>query len=97
MKARRANRIVTVATALLLLTGCPAKRPVRTSPPAVIRSQMPPQTADLMTMKHCVIVRQETAVNVVTCACEPVTTVIDKNTGQRTVLCKKMKLEAPSK
>jgi hypothetical protein len=96
MRVRRANRIVVIVTTLLL-TGCAAKHPVQSSPPVVIRSQIPPQTADLMTIKHCVIVQQDTAVNVVTCVCEPVTTVIDKNTRQRTVLCKKMKLEDPRK
>ena len=88
----RANRIVAMV-ATLLLTGCAAKHVAHNSPPPVMRSQVPPQTAELMTMKHCVVVQQDAAVNVVTCVCEPMTTVIDKNTLQRTVVCKKMKLQ----
>lgn len=85
---------------LLYLVGCTAKHPSNAptppAPPPPVRSQMPPTTSDLMLVKHCVITQQENA-NTVSCACEPVTTIVDKDGGRRTLVCKKMKPEAPPK
>ncbi|MGA9980435.1 MAG: hypothetical protein WBQ08_17580 [Candidatus Sulfotelmatobacter sp.] len=77
----------------LILGGCGPKKPVPASPtppPAPIRSQAPPDTAE--TIEHCVVVKQENA-NTVTCSCLAVSTRIDSKTGHTTLVCKKMKEE----
>jgi len=77
----------------LLPAGCAAKKqPVAATPPppAPIRSQLPPPTAEVI--EHCVVVKQENA-NTVTCSCVPSTTVIDSKTGHTKLICKKMKEE----
>jgi hypothetical protein len=76
---------------LLCLVGCSAKKtPVAAAPPAPpapLRSQMPPPSAEVI--EHCVVTRQENA-NTVSCRCEPVTTRIDSKTGHTVIVCKKM-------
>ena len=82
---------------LLCLVGCSAKKkPVAAAPPpspppaaapALVRSQMPPPTAEVI--EHCVVTKQENA-NTVSCRCEPVTTRIDSKTGHTVIVCKKM-------
>ena len=56
-------------------------------PPAPVRSQMPPPTAEVI--EHCVVTKQENA-NTVSCRCVPVTTRIDSKTGHTVIVCKKM-------
>jgi hypothetical protein len=73
----------------LLLAGCAAKK-TPLAPPAPIRSQQPPPTAELI--QHCVVTAQENA-NTVTCSCVPAKTVIDSKTGHTTLVCKAMKEE----
>jgi hypothetical protein len=82
---------------VLLLAGCSAKKPPAPAPtpppppPAPLKplkSQMPPPSAELI--EHCVVVKEENA-NTVTCACVPVTTKIDSQTGKKEIVCKKMK------
>ncbi len=79
---------------LLFLVGCAAKKkpvaPAQPPPPAPIRSQMPPPSAEVI--EHCVVTKQENA-NTVSCRCEPVTTRIDSKTGHTVIVCKKMPLE----
>jgi hypothetical protein len=78
----------------LLLSGCAAKKHPVAAPPAPIRSQLPPATAEII--EHCVITKQENA-NTVTCSCLPTTTVIDSKTGHTKLVCKKMKEEKEEK
>jgi uncharacterized lipoprotein YajG len=87
--------IIGVFAAILIMSGCAAKKqPVAATPaPAPIRSQAPPATAE--TVEHCVVIKQENA-NTVTCGCVPSTTKIDSKTGHTTLVCKKMKEEAPT-
>lgn len=79
---------------ILFLSGCAAKKqPVAAAapppplPPAPVRSQLPPPTAEVI--EHCVVTKQENA-NTVSCRCEPVTTRIDSKTGHTVIVCKKM-------
>ena len=78
----------------LLLAGCAAKKQPVVATPALIRSQLPPATAEII--EHCVITKQENA-NTVTCSCLPTTTVIDSKTGHTRLVCKKMKEEKEEK
>jgi hypothetical protein len=96
MRVRQASLIL-----LLCLVGCTAKHsaqaPTPPTPPPPVRSQIPPSTVELILVKHCVITQQENA-NTVSCACEPVTTIVDKEGGgRRTLVCKKMKPEVPTR
>ena len=78
---------------ILGLAGCAAKKkpvavaPSPPPPPALVRSQMPPPTAEVI--EHCVVTKRENA-NTVSCRCEPVTTRIDSKTGHTVIVCKKM-------
>ena len=91
MKVRQASLML-----VLCLVGCTAKHPAQApTPPPPVRSQIPPPTTELILVKHCVITQQENA-NTVSCACEPVTTIVDKEGGRRTLVCKKMKPEVTS-
>jgi hypothetical protein len=74
----------------LLLAGCAAKKHRVVSTAPLIRSWLPPATAEII--EHCVIVDEENA-NTVTCRCLAVTAVIDSKTGHTTLLRKKMKEE----
>ena len=75
----------------LCLLGCSAKKkpvaPAQPPPPAPVRSQMPPPTAEVI--EHCVVTKRENA-NTVSCRCVPVTTRIDSKTGHTVIVCKKM-------
>jgi hypothetical protein len=77
---------------LVCLIGCSAKKkPVAATPvappPAPVKSQMPPPTAEVI--EHCVVTKRENA-NTVSCRCVPVTTRIDSKTGHTVIVCKKM-------
>ena len=77
---------------LVCLIGCSAKKKTvapasAAPPPAPVRSQMPPPTAEVI--EHCVVTKRENA-NTVSCRCVPVTTRIDSKTGHTVIVCKKM-------
>ena len=74
----------------MVFGGCATKKQPAIATPPLIRSHLPPPSAQ--TIEHCVVTKQENA-NTVTCSCEPAITRIDSKTGHIILVCKKMKEE----